>query len=571
MLYFKNLSILDKHQSYLQKKLKNENFFLVGGCIRDLLLGTDTNPKDIDLAMAGDPQKIYNNLDKTNISHFITEKFGTMTIIPKWKKEKKESTKEKLQYELTPFRKETTYSDKRHPDEIEWSNSLCEDAQRREFTISCIYYFSDWKEKKYKTPQNIETDTIQKNLKQHGFDYILELELWIIQDQKLIEKLFKNWKYQKKHFDTLISKYAKIHNTNEPTNQRNRFLLDPFKWINDLILGKLKSVWEPDKRFQEDALRLIRALRFVNIINKKLSDIHRENTSNYIDFEKETRKSIQKNFALIQYMAKERIKIELDKVFLKWNPFGFIALLDTVNMLKILFPSIYATKHIDQPIRYHPFDTYHHTILVLFEWQKINKNPLVRRALLYHDVGKPDQYYLYKIWLSREELQQTQYLNHRNTSWKIAKKELQWLWFSNKEIEEIVRYIDNHHKPEEILNAKPKNREKKLRRMLSEAGIERMNNLFDVVLWDRMWHYNPIQPPETTEIEELRELTKKIYKKEWQFTPRNLAINWQDIMKKFNINPSPHVGELLNKAFDRVINDITNRNNEKEIMKFLKK
>jgi len=66
-------------------------------------------------------------------------------------------------------------------------------------------------------------------------------------------------------------------------------------------------------------------------------------------------------------MPKERIKIELDKVFSKGNPFGFVAILDALNMLKFLFPSVYALKGVDQPIRYHPFDTYHHTLLVVFE------------------------------------------------------------------------------------------------------------------------------------------------------------------------------------------------------------
>jgi tRNA nucleotidyltransferase/poly(A) polymerase len=83
MLYFDKLEILDKHQAYLQKKLQNDNIFLVGGCIRDLLLGINDDPKDIDLTMAGDPIKIYNALDKKDISHFITEKFGTMTLISK--------------------------------------------------------------------------------------------------------------------------------------------------------------------------------------------------------------------------------------------------------------------------------------------------------------------------------------------------------------------------------------------------------------------------------------------------------------------------------------------------------
>lgn len=175
---------------------------------------------------------------------------------------------------------------------------------------------------------------------------------------------------------------------------------------------------------------------------------------------------------------------------------------------------MYATKYVDQPVRYHPFDVYHHTMMTLYHGQRISSNPLVRWALLFHDVGKVDQYYLYNLGLSREEIQQAHYLNHRNTSSKIAEKELRALGFANKEIDEIGRYIDHHHKPEEILNAKPENREKKLRKLLSEAGIERMRNMFDVVLGDRLGHYNPVQPPETDEIYMLKDMTEKLYKEE---------------------------------------------------------
>jgi hypothetical protein len=65
-------------------------------------------------------------------------------------------------------------------------------------------------------------------------------------------------------------------------------------------------------------------------------------------------------------------------------------------MLKILFPSLAKTKKIEQPIRYHPFDVYAHTMLTLYQLQKINTDPLVRFSMLYHDVGKPLQFAEYK-------------------------------------------------------------------------------------------------------------------------------------------------------------------------------
>jgi len=85
------------------------------------------------------------------------------------------------------------------------------------------------------------------------------------------------------------------------------------------------------------------------------------------------------------------------KVFKADNPFGFVSLLDDLYLLKTIFPSVFQTKHIDQPVRYHPFDVYAHTMLCFHNIQKINKNYLVKFAMLYHDVGKTDQYYYVSI------------------------------------------------------------------------------------------------------------------------------------------------------------------------------
>jgi tRNA nucleotidyltransferase/poly(A) polymerase len=79
--------------------------------------------------MAGKPLDIYEKISKDDLSHFMTEKFGTITLI-----------KDDLKYELTPLRTESDYEDNRHPGEIVRSNNLLLDSERRDFTINCIYY-----------------------------------------------------------------------------------------------------------------------------------------------------------------------------------------------------------------------------------------------------------------------------------------------------------------------------------------------------------------------------------------------------------------------------------------------
>jgi tRNA nucleotidyltransferase (CCA-adding enzyme) len=110
------------------------------------------------------------------------------------------------------------------------------------------------------------------------------------------------------------------------------------------------------------------------------------------DFVKDTRNSIKKNGILLEKVAKERIKEEICKAFIQGDPFGFTSLLDEAKLLPILFPALAETKNVEQPVRYHPFDVYAHTLLTLFELQKLNKDYLVRFAMLYHDVGKVDQF-----------------------------------------------------------------------------------------------------------------------------------------------------------------------------------
>lgn len=92
---------MQSHVEFLQSKAGIRDFFLVGGCVRDLLLGIKTDLVDIDFTMAGNPLDLYEKMEKEDFSHFITEKFGTITLISK------SEEMQGVKYELTPFREET--------------------------------------------------------------------------------------------------------------------------------------------------------------------------------------------------------------------------------------------------------------------------------------------------------------------------------------------------------------------------------------------------------------------------------------------------------------------------------
>ena len=128
---------------------------MVGGAIRDVLLGIETPLTDIDVTLPGDPTSLREQmqLDESTTSRFRTEKYGTMTIVkkntpnPSLTKEGSISEVEYSSeheglgevYELTPFREESGYADNRHPDQIIWSQDLVADSHRRDFTINALY------------------------------------------------------------------------------------------------------------------------------------------------------------------------------------------------------------------------------------------------------------------------------------------------------------------------------------------------------------------------------------------------------------------------------------------------
>ena len=560
MVTFSNILYLAKQHKFIQKKLKSKSsVFLVWWCVRNLILNIEQRPNDIDVTLAGNPLDIYKNINKTGLSHFMTEKFWTITLVKKGKTE--------IQYEITPFRMESWYEDFRHPEKINRSNDLLLDAKRRDFTINSLYFFADKNEKKTKINFNpIDQKTLLKWLNNKWIFAIKEQNLLIIQDHEIIKTLFENWLYQKERLNDIIDKYEL-----ENKSDYLYFIIDPNKGIQDLFNKALRAVGDPDHRFQEDALRLLRALRFVNVINNQLKK--KKTDATLFDFDKATWNALKKNHHLIENIAKERIKDEIVKVFKKWDPFGFVALLDESRILQAIFPALYATKNVNQPVRFHPFDVYTHTLLTLYELQKINSDYLVRLAMLYHDVWKVAQFGAYKDELSKEEIRAilSGPLNHRKWWPDIVKKDFSALGFSNKEIELIARYVANHHKPEEILDGESiDQRKKKLRKFLSDSWYKQVENILDITIADRRGQYNPLQNnSDLKDVLDLRNLLKEINNEEWQFTIKQLAVDGKTIMKYFNLEPSKFIWELIRKSFDRVLNDIKTRNKNKEILIYL--
>ena len=472
-----------------------------------------------------------------------------------------------------------------------------------------MYYFSVEKKTKKEldyvkeNPKFLSELDLLKVLKTQWYCYFSDINLLILTDSQFVSQVFPQ-----SHFDEYAFRYL-VETQNEcyiiwekeekKTEKLFRVLIDSTWWIESMIHRKLTTVWNPDQRFGEDALRLIRGLRLVNVCNYQLLQLDKKNKSKksekiplgfavspfkkgeqdgvkekvqLFDFSSETWESIKKNTPLLAHVAKERIKEELCKPFQKWNPFAFVVLLDASGMLPILFPALAKTKFVDQPIRYHAFDVYTHIMLSLKAIQEMNWDYLVRFAMLYHDVGKVAQYAAYDNAKTKEEKQVifSWPLNHRESSPVLMKEDFSALGFSKKEIETIERYIHEHHTPGEILNSHPNNRIKKVRKLYSEKWYEMVNNLFDINIADRLGQENPLQnSSDLTDSYYLKELLNQLKNSEWQFEMKDLAIDGEKLMKHFELQPSRLIWELLHQAFDRVLTDINDRNNEKEIFNYL--
>ena len=275
---------------------------------------------------------------------------------------------------------------------------------------------------------------------------------------------------------------------------------------------------------------------------------------------------------LVKELSAERCHAELMKVFSWANAFGYIALLREVKLLETLFPALAWTIDNRQPVRYHPFDTYNHTLLTLRHCQQLCTDPLVKFAMLYHDVGKPEQYAFMDaaITLNPENPDRTGYIAHPEISVRLAKEDFWKLAFSGKEIDQICRYIKHHHRPGEILDSKPETWTKKLRELLSEGWFDATIHLLTIAIADRLGQFNPLQKAAITELALLKTMVTELYETEWQFTMKQLAINGTDLMQDFWFTPGPQLGELLQKTFERVMTDVPTRNTKEEIYGYLR-
>lgn len=418
--------------------------YFVGGCVRSLLL--DKEPKDWDITTNATPEEIL----KVFPNGFYDNQFGTVGIPI-------EHDDVKFVVEITTYRTEHGYSDKRRPDKVSWGKTLEEDLSRRDFTINAI---------------------------------ALRLTSFA----------------QGKPYD----------------------LVDPYNGQQDLANKTIRAVGNPDERFKEDALRLMRAIRIATQLS--------------FTIEKKTWQAIQENAALISHVAYERIKDELFKILASEYPYEGIMLLKNAGLLQYILPELLEGVDVSQvrPGRHHTTDVFTHNVMSLKHCS--STDPVVRFATLIHDVGKPRV-------RSADQHGLVIFHNHEIVGAKMAREICERLRFSKKERDKVVTLIRWH-----MFTVDEKITDAAVRRFIRRIGVENVQDMMDLRVGDRLGGGT-----QTAESWRLK-LFKKRIEEQLQpapFSINDLAIDGNDIMQALHIKPGRQIGEILQKLFEEVDEDLS--------------
>jgi len=435
---------IPKEINLIVKKLQKAGYeaYIVGGCVRDLLMAPPAGgPKDWDITTNAKPEEIQKIFPKS----FYANKFGTVTV----QTGSKDETLSEI--EITTYRIDEKYSDKRHPDKIRFAKTIKEDLARRDFTINA-----------------------------------LALSL----DKKII---------------------------------------DPFNGQKDLKKKIIGAVGKAEERFNEDALRMLRAVRFATTLG--------------FTIEPKTLKAIQKNAGWIQAISKERVRDELIKILdppaagpPTGGPAYGLDLLRQANLLKYILPELEKGVGVGQN-KAHIYDIYEHSLRSLEEAAKHKFSLEVRLAALFHDIGKPAT--------KEGEGPDSTFYNHDYVGAKFTARILERLNFPRKFIEKVVILVRNHmfvSDPDRLTEAGA-------RRLIRRVGLENIPDLINLRISDRLGMGRPKARP--YRLRTVEYMIEKVSKD--PISVKMLKINGNDIIKLLAIEPGPKIGAILDVLLAEVI------------------
>ncbi|HCC59637.1 MAG: hypothetical protein A2402_03210 [Candidatus Staskawiczbacteria bacterium RIFOXYC1_FULL_37_43] len=455
---------IPKEVKIIIEKLQKAKFeaYIVGGCVRDFLIGI--NPKDWDITTNAKPEEI----QKVFPDSFYENNFLTVTA--------RTGSKKIPEVEITTYRLEAKYSDKRHPDEIKYAKTLEEDLSRRDFTINAMA----------------------------------------------------------------------LRLGSGPSAKKE--VVDLFEGQKDLKNKIIKTVGNPEERFSEDALRMLRAVRFAATLEDGFSRQEAGPRQRRWKIEENTAEAIKKNSIWLEAISQERIKDEFLKIIMSDKAEEGIELLRELSLLKYIIPELLDNYGVSQS-KHHIYDCYQHAIKSLGYAAKKKFNMHVRLAALLHDIAKP------KVKIGEGE--EATFYNHEIVGAKITFQLLNRLKFSKKDVEKITKLVRFHlfyYNVDEV-------GESSVRRLVKNVGPENIEELLQVRQADRIGSGVPKAEP--YKLRHLKYLIDKVSQD--PISAKMLEIDGNDLMKILKIKPGPKIGQILDILLGYVLDDP--QKNSKEFLR----
>ncbi len=439
-----NKIIIPKSANKILKALKSSGFegFLVGGCVRDSLMGVV--PNDYDITTNATPEQMIDVFKDFKVFKTGTE-HGTVTVVVDGEN-----------IEVTTYRIDGEYVDNRHPTDVCFTSNIEDDLSRRDFTVNAMAY------------------------------------------------------------------------------NEERGLIDLFGGIDDLKKGVIRCVGDPDKRFFEDGLRILRAVRFASKLG--------------FEIDEKTAKSIHKNKHLLKNISVERIFVEFKKTLLGKGVES--VLLQFKDVIAQFIPEIKPCFQFDQNTKYHCYDVYTHIVKTV---SAIPAEENLRLAAFFHDIGKPKVYFT-------DENGVGHFYTHNKVSEKMTKEILTRLKCDNATKDYVSTLVYIHDR--EVATT-----EKSVKRFLSKYSKELFFDLLKIKRADASSHAKEYRDREEY-ISSLLQIFEKIERENQCFSLKDLKLNGNDLIE-LGIKPSKEIGVILNKLLLSVIDEKV-ENEKQKLIDYLK-
>lgn len=317
-------------------------------------------------------------------------------------------------------------------------------------------------------------------------------------------------------------------------------IIDPYEGQKDLSNKLIKTVGDPDIRFSEDALRLLRAIRFTSQLGFLIED--------------KTRDSIQKNASLITKISWERIRDEFLKILVSDHPAEGILFLKSTRLLSYILPEVDLCFKIPQksPKRHHIYDVGTHLVMALKHCP--SKDPITRFATLIHDIGKAKTFY------KDEKTELITFFNHEVVGKRQTEKIADRFKLSNKQKDKLVTLVAEHQ-----FTVSEDQTDKAVRRFIRGVTKEYLQDMLDLRTADRI---GSGATPSSWRTELFKKRLEEVQKQPFQI--KDLKIDGNQVMKILKIEPGPKIGEILKQLFDRVVEGKI-KNAREDLLTYVKK